>query len=100
MRCGTGLHPHQTPRQLLEEGQNLTASQLPADNNLARLIDAVDLKNALRDIESDRGNFVHRTAPSSSWFSKTTTLAHCDAVGWEPSTASKADIRVLRLESS
>ena len=32
-------------------------------------------------------------APISLWFTETTTLAQRDAVGWEPSTASIADIR-------
>ena len=37
------------------------------------------------------------TAPISLWFMKTTALAHCDAVGWEPSTASSADMRNYSL---
>ena len=58
----------------------------------------VDLENVLREIEADRGNFVHRTAPVSLWFMETTTLAHCDAVGWEPSTASEGDEESKRLK--
>jgi hypothetical protein len=31
-------------------------------------------------------------APVSLWFIETTTLAHCDAVGREPSTASITEV--------
>ncbi len=63
VRARASLHPHKTRRQLLEKGENLPAAQLAADNGLARRINAVDLKNGLRKIQPDRGNFCHRTAP-------------------------------------
>jgi hypothetical protein len=33
-------------------------------------------------------------APVSLWFIETTTLAHCDAGGREPSTASKPEVAI------
>ncbi len=45
-------------------------------------VNAVDLKNVLRKINTNRDNFVHRTAPISRWFMKTTILApRCLRVG-------------------
>ncbi len=64
VRCGTGLPAHQTSRQFLEKGENLAAAQLAVDNGLTLHIGAVDLKHALRKINTYRDNFAHRTAPS------------------------------------
>ncbi len=63
MRGGACLEAHNTCSLLVEERQNLATSQLPAQDNLARCINAVDLKDALREINSDRGNFVHGRLP-------------------------------------
>jgi hypothetical protein len=57
------LQAYNTCSLLLEERQNLAPSQLPAHDNLARCINAVDLKDVLREINSDRGNFVHGRLP-------------------------------------
>ncbi len=64
MGGGAGLHPDQTGRLLLEEWQYLAAPEPPADHGLTRAADTADLKDALREINPDRGNFCHRTAPS------------------------------------
>ncbi len=42
VRARASLHAHQTRRQLLEKGENLTPAQLPTHNDLARRINAVD----------------------------------------------------------
>jgi len=82
VRRGAGLDADKTTGQLLEERQHLTAPQLPADDNVTSAINAVDLENILRDIQTNRDNFVHRTAPISLWFMKTTILApRCLRVG-------------------
>jgi hypothetical protein len=47
-------------RYLLEECQHVTALDLPADDYVARRIDAVDLKNRLRDIQTDCRDRLHR----------------------------------------
>jgi hypothetical protein len=46
-------------RYLLEECQHVTALDLPADDYVARRIDAVDLKNRLRDIQTDCRDRLH-----------------------------------------
>ena len=49
--------------QLLEEGEDLDSPELPADHNFARFVDSVNLKDVLRQIQTDCANFFHRTAP-------------------------------------
>jgi hypothetical protein len=56
MRRGAGLNADQTRGQLLEERYDLASPQPLADNDLARLIKAVNLKHALRDIQTNRAN--------------------------------------------
>ncbi len=36
---------------------------MPADDNVTSAINAVNLENVLRDIQTNRDTFVHRTAP-------------------------------------
>jgi hypothetical protein len=59
VRRRTGLHADQACWQLLEEGDHLAAPQLLAHNDFAGLVNAVDLENALRDIQSDYANILH-----------------------------------------
>src|SRR4051812_34549889 len=59
MRGAARLHANKARRQLGEERQHLAASQRLADDNLAPLIDRVNLKNALGQVEADRAN-THR----------------------------------------
>src|SRR4029077_20735010 len=54
-----GLNADQAWRQLLEECQDITSLQLAADHHLACRVNAVDLKNRLRDVETDRRDLVH-----------------------------------------
>ncbi len=51
-----GLHADQTGLELAEERHHLAPAQRPADDNLSRLIDSVDLKNVLGQIEADGAN--------------------------------------------
>ncbi len=56
MRRRTGLYADQTWRQLVEKGNDLTAPQLPADHRLTLSVNAVYLKDVLRNIQTDRGS--------------------------------------------
>src|SRR5918994_4926402 len=59
MRGGTGLNTNEARRQLLKECQDVAALQLPADNNVASCINAVNLKTRLGDVETDCRNRLH-----------------------------------------
>src|SRR6266478_2325636 len=59
MRRCTGLNAYKARRQLLEECQDITSLQLAADDHLAYRVDAVNLKNRLRDVQTDRRNPLH-----------------------------------------
>ena len=61
---GTSFHADQARRKLGKELQDLAAAQLTTDNNLALLINAMHLKNVLRDIQTDRTNLFHGWFPS------------------------------------
>jgi hypothetical protein len=50
-------------RQLLKECQNISSLELTANNHIAICIDAMDLKNRLRDIEADSRYRLHDLAP-------------------------------------
>jgi hypothetical protein len=63
MRCRTRLHADKAPRQSLEEAQNLNTADRFADHHGTVRIDAMDLKNVLRQINSDRRNLVHGWLP-------------------------------------
>src|ERR1700722_17117210 len=52
----SGLDPDQTGRKLAEEWDHLRPSQGPADDDLARAADRVDLKDVLGQVEADSGN--------------------------------------------
>jgi hypothetical protein len=63
----TGLDANQARRQLLEERQNITPLELTANNHVAIRIDAMNLKNRLRDIETNRRGRLHDLAPPNHW---------------------------------
>jgi len=46
-----------------KERQGLAAPQLPAHSSSTRRINSMDLEDILREIKSDRGNFVHGRLP-------------------------------------
>jgi type VI protein secretion system component VasK len=56
VRGAARLDADQARRQLGKEPQHLRTSKRPADNDLTRRINPVNLKNALGQIEADRGN--------------------------------------------
>jgi len=56
MRRAARLHANQARRQLGKEWQHLRSSKRLADNDLTGRINAVNLKNALGQIEADCGN--------------------------------------------
>ena len=74
----------------------MAPSQLLADHNQTRRIDTVDLKYALREINSDRGNFGQGRLLFPRGSAKP-QLWHLDAGGWQPSTESEAEVSFRRL---
>ena len=56
MRRATGLHADQAGRDLAEKLDDLFAAQLPGNGDLPVLVDAVDLKDILREINADGAN--------------------------------------------
>jgi hypothetical protein len=52
--------------QLLEGGQRVAPLELAAKGHFTLRVDAVDLKNRLRNIETDRRNPLHDLAPPES----------------------------------
>jgi hypothetical protein len=88
VRRGAGLDPHETPGQLLEESNDVSAIELAPDDHIAFSINAMNLKNRLCDIETDCRNRLHGPVLRIG-------SPHGDHGTYvpveEPSTASKAD---------
>src|SRR6185436_5371872 len=59
MRRGASLDADQAWRQLLEECQHVSALQLPADHHSPISINAVNLKDRLRDIQANCRDRLH-----------------------------------------
>jgi hypothetical protein len=57
-RC-TGLNTNEAARQLLEERQDVASLQLTPDDHIALCANAVDLKDRLRNIETNRRDRGH-----------------------------------------
>ena len=53
VRRGAGLDANEAWRQLLEERQDIATLQLTADDYLAGSINAVDLEDRLRNVETN-----------------------------------------------
>ena len=87
MRRGAGLYTDKARRQLVEKGHHLAPPQLLAEDDFASLIDAVNLKHALRNIQTDRANLHLGRLPFYVVLNSyhIGTLMPCGA----PSTASK-----------
>ena len=93
MMCrGASFDADQAPRQLLEKCQHITALQLPANHYMAFRIDAVNLKDRLRDIETDCRDRLHDLAPPIRGGFNSTHIYGTPVPVEEPSTASEADI--------
>ena len=87
--CGAGFHADQTGQKLGEVFQDLPAPQLTANDNFAVVVNAVYLKNVLRNIKTDRATFTHGWLPSCG--SNDTAFWHIAMPVEEPSTASALD---------
>lgn len=67
VRSPTCLDADQRRWQLAEEANHLTSLQLPPLDALAFIIDGVNQKDRLRDIQSDRNDLVHDMHLSPLW---------------------------------
>src|SRR5262249_24039044 len=63
MRRSTGLDANEERRQLLKEGQHVPALQLTTKDHLTIRVNTMNLKDRLRDIETDSRNGLHDLAP-------------------------------------
>ena len=59
MRGGAGFHADKTRRQPAEKPQDIAATQLLAQQHIARRINTVKLEDVLRDVQTDRGKLLH-----------------------------------------
>jgi hypothetical protein len=59
MGCGAGFHSDQARRQILKKRQHPGAPQLAAEDHASLRVNAMDLKNILRKIDTYRDNFAH-----------------------------------------
>jgi hypothetical protein len=66
MRRSTGFDTNQARWQLLEECHYKAALELTTQDDFALGIDAVDLKNRLRNVETDCRDRLHGSS-SESW---------------------------------
>src|ERR1700747_2999955 len=62
-----GFDTDQAQWQLLKERQHIAAFELPAEKHIALRIDTVDLKNRLRDVETDIVIACMVLSSSESW---------------------------------
>src|SRR5260370_40266614 len=99
MRRRTGLDTNEARRQLLKERPHIPPLQLTAKHNIAIRINAVDLKNRLRDIETDSRNRSHDLAPPNHRRLTAPTSHGALAPVEEPSTASIPDARVAKTNA-
>src|SRR5262245_32682309 len=86
----TSFHTNAARRQIGKELENSPSTKPLADHHRAFRIDAVNLKQILGDIQTDRANLAHGRFPSMWLRFDLTTLWHFDAAEWAPSTTSKA----------
>ena len=63
-RCA-GFDAHEARWQLFEERNDIPALELAADDYVACCVDAVNLKDQLRDIETNRRDPLHVRFPRS-----------------------------------
>lgn len=59
MGATAGLHRHDTSRQLVEKFQNLSPTQLLAQNRSTNTVGAMHLKHILSQIEPNRDDLRH-----------------------------------------
>src|SRR5215467_11999576 len=97
MRRSAGFDANEARRQLLKEWQNVSALELATNDYITCRVNSVDLKNRLSNIETDGRDCLHvwllRIVGASN-----STHGHGTSVPVEePSTASKADIRIAAI---
>ena len=92
MRRGAGFNTNQARGQLLEECQNVATLELTTEDDIALRIDAMNLKNRLRDIETDCRDGFHDLAPPNRRGLNSTHIRGTHVPVEEPSTASIGDI--------
>jgi hypothetical protein len=78
-RCGTCFHRDCASGQFRKEGDHMAARQFPAQDHTSIASRGMNLKHALRKVQADNANFLHR-CPLSDVLANI-TLAHYDAVG-------------------
>ena len=98
MRRRAGLDTDQATRQLLEEGQYVAPLELTTHDHIALRIDAVNLKNRLRYIQTDCRDGFHDLAPPNRGSLDSTHIQGTRVPVEEPSTASLADIAAPSLQ--
>ena len=75
-----GFHADQASWQVHEERGHLVAPYLLLDDWLAKLVDPVQLKHVLCQIDANCRNLHVGRSCLFKWLVNTSTLAHCDAV--------------------
>src|SRR6266487_1861389 len=92
MRRRAGLDTDKARRQLLEESSDVTPLQLAPDDHMAFRVNAMDLKNRLCDVETNRRDSLHGPSPPNQVTPLATTVRGTHVPVEEPSTASKAEV--------
>ncbi len=80
MRRRTGLDTNQAWRRLLKEHQNIAALKLATEDDIALRIDTMNLRDRLRDIETDCRDRLH--VGSSEWGASTAPTSVALARRW------------------
>jgi hypothetical protein len=93
MRRSASLDANQAWRQPLEKGQHVTSLELTTEDDFALRIDAVNLKNRLRDIQTDCRDRLHDLAPTNRGAFNSTHIYGTHVPVEEPSTASITDTK-------
>jgi hypothetical protein len=75
MRTPTGFHPDQAGLEIGEEAQDVLALELLAQHRFAPLIDSMDLKHVLCQIDPDSCNLHLGRSFLSMWIEPISTLA-------------------------
>src|SRR5262245_65025707 len=79
--------------------KNSRSTNTLADDHSAICINAVNLKQILGDIQTDRANLAHGRFPSMWLRFDPTTLWHFDAAEWAPSTTSRNEELRVSIKS-
>src|SRR5215469_12601074 len=80
MRRRACLHADKARLEAFEHLHKPLAANLSAEHRSALAVDAMNLKDVLRDVQTDGAN-LHGAAPLRGWSDDSTTMAQCDAVG-------------------